>query len=71
VCVWLGLMERSISDFKKAILQSYKDPAGEAMGETFHGRGKAGEGNLLLLPFFLGLGVRNKSSKKMDRENSK
>jgi hypothetical protein len=40
---WLGLMERSRSDFEKANLQAYIDPAGEAMKEVIHGRGKQEE----------------------------
>jgi hypothetical protein len=40
---WLGLMERSRSDFEKANLQAYIDLAGEAMKEVIHGRGKQEE----------------------------
>jgi hypothetical protein len=39
------------------------------MRETFHGRGTAGEGNLLLLLFFLGLGI-NRQRRWIDLEKT-
>jgi hypothetical protein len=39
---WMGLIEKRISDFKKANLQTNIDTTGEVMEETIHGRGEVG-----------------------------
>jgi hypothetical protein len=51
---WLGMMEKSRSDFEKANLQAYINPASKAMKEVIHVRGKAGEDDLLRLLFLEG-----------------